>query len=148
MGLSISAYLLLAVTGGWLFVSHRQQGGQLESQLKNQLENQLATPANRPGWLRPLHLFTGGVIVLLVLLLLAVGLVGTFGYYGSLGHSPHLIAGLTVVSLTLLSAWAALRISPERPWARPLHLGVNLALLIGLTAVSWTGWTVVQKYLP
>jgi hypothetical protein len=129
MGLSLSAYLLLAATGGWLFVSHRGQ-------------------MSRPGWLRPLHLIIGATIVSLVLLLLAVGLIGTLGYYGSLGHSPHLVAGLTVVSLTLLSGWSALRISPQRPWARSLHLGTNLVLLIGFIVVSWTGWTVVQKYLP
>jgi nitrate reductase NapE component len=137
MGLSLSAYLLLAVTGGWLFVSHRQQNASLENSLRS-----------RPGWLRPLHLITGAVIVFLVLLLLAVGLVGTLGYYGSLGHSPHLAAGLAVVGLTLLSGWSALQINPQRAWARSLHLGTNLALLFGLAVVSWTGWTVVQKYLP
>lgn len=131
MGLSLSAYLLLAATGSWLFVSHRQP------------EN-----SSRSGWLRPLHLITGGALVGLVLLLLAVGLVGTLGYYGSLGHSPHLLTGLTVVGLTLLSGWSAIRISPQRPWARSLHLGTNLLLLLGLAAVSWTGWAVVQKYLP
>ena len=129
MGLSLSAYLLLAVSGSWLFASHRGLG-------------------SRPGWLRPLHLAIGGAIVFLVLLLLAVGLIGTAGYYGSLGHSPHLIAGLMAVGLTLLSGWSAIQISPQRPWARRLHLGANLALLVGFMAVSWTGWTVVQKYLP
>lgn len=128
MGLSLSAYLLLAASGGWLFASHRG--------------------LSRPSWLRPLHLAIGGVIIFLVLLLLAVGLVGTVGYYGSLGHSPHLVAGLTVVSLVLFSGWTALQISPQRPWARRLHLGTNLALLVGFMAVSWTGWAVVQKYLP
>ena len=129
MGLSLSAYLLLLASGGWLFTSHRGLSA-------------------RPGWLRPLHLAVGGIIVFLVLLLLAVGLMGTLGYYGSLGHSPHLAAGLTVVGLTLLSSWSALQISPQRRWARRLHLGTNLVLLVGFMVVSWTGWTVVQKYLP
>jgi hypothetical protein len=84
----------------------------------------------------------------LVLLLLGIGLIGTIGYYGDLGHSAHLPAGLTVVSLTLLSAWSATQISPKRPWARSLHISTNAVLFLGFAIVSWTGWTVVQKYLP
>lgn len=87
-------------------------------------------------------------MVALVLLLLSIGLIGTLGYYGSLGHSPHLPAGLLVVGLTLLSAWSATQISPQRPWARKLHLGTNLVLFVGFAFVSLTGWSVVQKYLP
>lgn len=102
----------------------------------------------RLHWLRSLHLMTGGTMVLLVLLLLAIGLIGTVGHYGTLGHSVHLPVGLLVVGLTLLSAWSALQISPERPWARSLHLCTNLVLLVGFVLVSLTGWSVVQKYLP
>jgi len=129
MGLSVLAYLILAATGGWiLFTRQRSQP--------------------RPKWLRPLHYTLGGILVGLVLLLLSVGLVGTLGYYGSLGHSVHLLAGLVVVGLVLLSAVSASRISPKRPWARSLHLGTNVVLLLGLIAVSLSGWSVVQKYLP
>ncbi len=53
----------------------------------------------------------------MVLLLLAIGFVGTLGHYGSLGHSPHLFAGLAVVDLVFLSAWSAIQISSARPWA-------------------------------
>lgn len=129
MGLSLLAYVLLAATGTWLFYSRQQRQG-------------------RPKWLRPLHYGIGGTMVVLVLLLLAVGLVGTVGYYGNLGHSVHLPAGLTVVALTLLSACSATQISPKHPWARPLHIGTNITLLLGFVAVSLTGWNVVQKYLP
>lgn len=129
MGLSLLAYVLLAVSGVWMLYRRR-----------------VAKP--RPKWLRPLHYVIGGILVALVLLLLSVGLMGTLGYYGSLGHSPHLPAGLTVVGLTLLSAWSATRINPKRPWARSLHVGTNVALFLGLAAVSLSGWTVVQKYLP
>lgn len=90
----------------------------------------------------------GGITVLLVLLLLFIGLIGTVGHYGSLGHSSHLIAGLLVVFLMLLSGWSSLQISPKRPWARNLHLGTNIILLGGFIFVSITGWDVVQKYLP
>lgn len=84
----------------------------------------------------------------LVLLLLAVGIIGTLGHFGSLGHSPHLFAGLTVVALVLLSAVCASQISAKRPWARHIHIAANIALLVGFTWVSLTGWIVVQKYLP
>lgn len=84
----------------------------------------------------------------LVLLLLAIGIVGTLGHYGTLGHSPHLIAGLTVVGLVLLSAGSATQISAKRSWARSLHVGTNITLFVGLLWVSLTGWSVVQKYLP
>lgn len=129
MGLSLFAYCLLAVTGGWMFYSRQAK-------------------QPRPQWLRSAHYAIGGTLVTMVLLLLAVGLMGTVGYYGSLGHSAHLPAGLAVVGLTLLSGWSATQISTQRPWARSLHLGCNLLLLIGFTCVSLTGWDVVQKYLP
>ncbi len=129
MGLSLLAYGLLAASGLWLRSRRMQQ-------------------QPRPHWLRSLHLMTGGTMVLLVLLLLAIGLIGTVGHYGTLGHSVHLPVGLLVVGLTLLSAWSALQISPEQPWARSLHLGTNLVLLVGFVLVSLTGWSVVQKYLP
>ncbi|PSB17954.1 DUF4079 domain-containing protein [filamentous cyanobacterium CCP2] len=129
MGLSVTAYFLLAMTGGWMFFAR-----------------QASQP--RPKWLRPLHYAIGGTMVFLVVLLLSIGLVGTIGYYGNLGHSAHLPAGLTVVALTLLSAWSATQISPKRPWARSLHLGTNAVLFLGFAIVSLTGWTIVQKYLP
>lgn len=129
MGLSLFAYLLLAMTGAWLLLSRQAQ-------------------QPRPEWLRSFHFVTGGTLIGLVLLLLVIGLVGTLGHFGSLGHSVHFPAGLIVVGLTLLSGWSATQISPQRPWARSLHLGTNIILLIGFACVSLTGWTVVQKYLP
>ena len=106
------------------------------------------TRQQRPGWLRPFHYIMGGTLVGLVLLLLAVGVVGTLGHYGSLGHSTHLPAGLIVVALVLLSAWSAMQISPQQPWARWVHVSTNMVLFVGFAVVSLTGWTVVQKYLP
>ncbi len=129
MGLSLLAYLLLAVTGVWMFNSRR-------------------TCSSRPNWLRSLHYLLGGSMVSLVMLLLAIGIVGTLGHFGTLGHSSHLSAGLAVVGLVLLSAGSATQISTKLPWARSLHIGTNIALLIGLLWVSLTGWSVVQKYLP
>ncbi len=129
MGFSLLAYLLLAGTGGWIFWTRTQQ-------------------EPRPSWLRSLHFWIGGVLVALVLLLLAIGIVGTLGHYGSLGHSWHLLAGLAVVALVGVSAWSATQIGPRRPWARSLHLTLNAILFVGLAAVSWSGWEVVQKYLP
>ncbi len=129
MGLSLFAYALLAGTGIWMLLTRRAR-------------------QPRPGWLRPLHYLIGTIMMILVLLLLAIGLIGTLGYYGSLGHSVHLPTGLLVVSLTLLSGWSATQISPQRLWARRLHVGTNLVLFLGFAAVSLSGWTVVQKYLP
>lgn len=87
-------------------------------------------------------------MVALVLLLLTIGIVGTLGHYGSLNHSIHLPSGLAVVGLVLLSAGSATLISPQFPWARPLHIGTNIILFVGFALVSLTGWSVVQKYLP
>ena len=131
MGLSLAAYALLAITGGWMWYTRRTQ-----------------QQVSRPPWLRSLHYGFGGVLVLLVLLLLSIGIVGTLGHFGNLGHSAHLPAGLTVVGLVLFSAWSATQIHPSRPWARPLHLSTNAILFIGLAWVSLRGWDVVQKYLP
>lgn len=128
MGLSLTTYGLLAVSGGTL--RYTRQGDR-----------------SRPNWLRPAHYLLGGALVGLVLLLLAIGIVGTLGEYGRLGHSVHLPAGLTVVALILASAWSASRISPERPWARKAHLTLNGILLLALAVVTATGWSVVQKYL-
>lgn len=129
MGLSLSAYLLLAISGGWMFYSRQEK-------------------KRRPKWLRPLHYVVGGGMVFLVLLLLAVGLIGTIGHYGNLGHSVHLPAGLTVVTLVIISAVSATQISIEKPWARSLHIATNIILFFGFAAVSASGWVVVQKYLP
>lgn len=129
MGLSITAYCILAASGGWILYARKNK-------------------QSRPNWLRPFHYTIGGILVALVLLLLSVGIIGTLGYYGNLGHSVHLPAGLTVVALVLASAWSATRISPKRPWARQLHLGINGVLLLGFIAVLLSGWSVVQKYLP
>ena len=129
MGFSLFAYLLLAASGSWLFLSRRNS-------------------QPRPKWLRPAHYIVGGTMVTLVVLLMVIGLVGTVGYYGNLGHSAHLPAGLLVVGLTLLSAWSSTQISPKRPWARSLHVGTNLALFLGFATVTLTGWTIVRKYLP
>lgn len=129
MGLSSAAYLGLGITGGCLFYLRQRK-------------------RPRPRWLRPLHWGMGVVLVVLVLLLLAIGIIGTLGYYGELGHSPHLVAGLLVVGLVLLSAGSGMQISPKRPWTRSLHVGTNIVLLFALIFVSLTGWSVVQKYLP
>lgn len=99
--------------------------------------------------LRRLHFALGVGLVLTVLLLLSIGIVGTLGHFGSLGHSAHLPAGLTVVALTMASAWSATQINhPQKPWARSLHLTLNGLLMVALGLVSWSGWLVVQKYLP
>lgn len=87
-------------------------------------------------------------MVVLVILLLIIGVVGTLGHYGTLGHSSHLPAGLLVVALVGISAWSSTQIRPQNPWARSLHIGTNLLLLLGFIFVSLTGWDVVQKYLP
>lgn len=129
MGLTLSAYFVLALLGGWLRYARLQK-----------------TP--RPSWVRWGHIGVGTAMVLLVLLLLSIGVIGTLGEYGNLGHSAHLPAGLTVVGLVLASAWSANRIHPSRPWARPLHLWLNGILFVSLATVSLTGWSVVQKYLP
>lgn len=105
------------------------------------------TRIGRPSWLRNAHYIGGIIIVFLVLLLLAIGIVGTLGHYGSLGHSRHLWSGLLVVGLTCLSAWSAEQINVRNDWARSLHIATNATLFISLAYVSWTGWSVVQKYL-
>ena len=129
MGFSVFAYLMLAVTGSWMFYTRKEK-------------------KPRPQGLRNAHYLIGAAMVALVLILLAIGLVGTVGHYGNLGHSVHLPAGLTVVCLVLVSAWSATQIHPSRPWARPLHIATNVALFFGFALVSLSGWTVVQKYLP
>lgn len=129
MGLALATYGVLFFSGLWILSSRI---GKL----------------NRPSWLRNFHFFSGIILCLLVLLLLAIGLIGTLGYYGSLGHSPHFVAGLTVVILVLLSGWSATQIRPQKSWARLVHVAINLTLFAGFIFVSLTGWQVVQKYLP
>lgn len=128
MGLSITAYFILAISG-FFILKFRQE------------------KSPRPSWLRPFHWIMGSILVILVLILLAIGLMGTIGYYGSLGHSLHLPSGLIVVTLVLISAWSSTQIHPQRPWARKLHLGTNLILFLAFVLVGLSGWNVVQKYL-
>lgn len=129
MGLTLAAYGILALSG-W---------GMRSQRLNRQ---------PRPDWLRPFHYGIGIIMVSLVLLLLGIGIVGTLGEYGSLGHSVHLAAGLLVVLLVLFSAFTASQISYANPWARVFHVGTNIILFVALSAVSLSGWSVVQKYLP
>ncbi len=129
MGFSILAYMLLAISGAGLFYTRPDQR------------------FLRPKLLRSAHFVTGLVMVSLVLLLLSIGVIGTLGEFGSLGHSLHLLAGLTVVVVTLISAWSAMQISADRPWARTLHLSLNAVLFFAFIAVTASGWGVVQKYL-
>ncbi|WP_107666949.1 DUF4079 domain-containing protein [Cyanothece sp. BG0011] len=129
MGLSLFAYFLLGLSGGWMFYGRHSK-------------------TSPPLWLRSVHYIIGSIMVILVLLLLVIGLVGTLGHYGSLGHSSHLLAGLLTVILVLISATAATQISPEKPRMRWLHIGTNIILFFSFAMVSLTGWDVVQKYLP
>ncbi|QLE55245.1 DUF4079 domain-containing protein [Nostoc sp. TCL26-01] len=135
MGLALVAYLLLAISGFWMW--RLRSSGQAPSFLL---------------WsgteVRSLHYLMGISMVSLVLLLLAIGIIGTLGHFGTLGQSSHLWAGLIVVGLVLLSALSATQISARRFWARPLHISLNIILFLGLAWVSLTGWSVVQKYLP
>ncbi|ARI81480.1 MAG: DUF4079 domain-containing protein [Microcystis aeruginosa K13-05] len=128
MGFTLFAYFLLAVSG--VNMGYRRLAGQ-----------------SRPKWLRSFHLLSGLIMVALVLILLGIGLVGTIGHYGSLGHSSHLIAGLSVVFLVFVSAISGLNITTRPPLARSLHIGTNLLLFLGFLFVTLTGWDVVQKYL-
>lgn len=132
MGLSLMAYLLLALTG---FLMWRMKSSVFISGFER---SQLIT----------LHLIMGISMVSLVLLLLAIGIIGTLGHFGSLGHSSHLWAGIIVVLLVLLSAFSATQISAGKAWARTIHITLNLILFAGFAWVSLTGWSVVQKYLP
>ena len=129
MGLSLVAYLLLAITGIWMFRARQ-------------------TCSLRPKWLRSLHYVLGGTMLVLVLLLSAIGIAGTLNRYGTVGHSSHLLAGLTVLGLILLSGASATQMSAKRPWVRSLHIGTNITLSFGLLWVSLTGWSALQKYLP
>jgi hypothetical protein len=138
MGLALLLFVCLAALGG-LMRARRLQG---------ETAPQFFDSADSFVNLRRAHVSLGVLLVLTVLLLLGIGIVGTLGHFGSLGHSPHLPAGLSVVALTLASAWSATQINnPKRPWARSLHITINTLLAIALIFVSWTGWTVVQKYL-
>lgn len=139
MGLTVFLYVCLAALGGWL------RYARLQRQTAPAIEGDTSTFSV----VRRLHYSLGILLVLTVLLLLSIGIVGTLGHFGSLGHSPHLPAGLTVVALTLASAWSATQINhPQKPWARSLHLTINGLLMVALALVSWSGWVVVQKYLP
>jgi ABC-type amino acid transport system permease subunit len=137
MGLSLLAYLLLAVTGILMFQVRTSRRLSFIPAFGG--ENQKV---------RDLHFLIGCCMVSLVMLLLAIGIVGTYGHFGSLGHSSHLLAGLIVVALVLVSAFSATQIKARKSWARPLHIGTNIILFIGFAWVSITGWIVVQKYLP
>jgi Protein of unknown function (DUF4079) len=137
MGLSLLAYLLLGVTGFWMFRARTSSHPPLFMPF-----------ALSERKVRSLHYIMGICMVSLVLLLLGIGVIGTLGHFGTLGQSSHLLAGLIVVALVLLSAGSATQISARRPWARPLHIGTNIILFVGFAWVSLTGWIVVQKYLP
>jgi Protein of unknown function (DUF4079) len=132
MGLSLTAYAVLAITG---FAMYR-------------IRTQEQTSPISPIFIQAIHYFMGISMAILVLLLLAIGIIGTLGHFQSLGHSSHLFAGFTVVALVFISVIAALQIKADIPGARRLHVITNIILFIAFSWVSLTGWTIVQKYLP
>ncbi|MEM6451198.1 MAG: DUF4079 domain-containing protein [Cyanobacteria bacterium P01_D01_bin.105] len=158
MGFSIAVFSLLALSGAAIFYAHRNSSYLLadtvldDEAVDSEVISASKTLADRvllaQVWIRPLHYGLGGLLVCLVLLLLGIGVVGTLGEHGRLGHSLHLPAGLSVVALTLSTAWCATRINPARPWARQAHLILNGILLFAFILVTVTGWSVVQQYLP
>jgi hypothetical protein len=129
MGLSLTAYSILAISG--FAIASRRRSEQ-----------------PRPAWWGTAHFVMGWILVTLVVGLLAIGIVGTLGHYGNLGHSIHGVLGVVVVGLTLVSAAIALQILGGKPGARALHIKINLVLGGAFLWVLWTGWIVVQKYLP
>jgi len=138
MGCLLLAYLLLAITGVWMFQA-RTKGSYAGITIW--------------GWdetipLQLIHYIFGITMTSLVILLLGIGIIGTLGHFGTLGHSSHLVAGFLVVLLVLASGFSAMQIKAGKPWARHLHIGLNLVMLIGFIWVSLSGWFVVQKYLP
>lgn len=141
MGLSVLAYFFLAVSGMWMFYTRTAQKPVFSNSFSGVF-------TDKTGAMRLFHYVIGACMVALVLLLLAIGIVGTLGHFGTLGHSSHLVAGLIVVFLVLISAFSATQIGANHRWARPVHIGANLILFFAFAWVSLTGWHVVQKYLP
>ncbi|AFZ46478.1 hypothetical protein Cyast_0499 [Cyanobacterium stanieri PCC 7202] len=129
MGLAMFAYGILAVSGISFMVLRHQK-------------------SPRPRWLKPLHWIMGVIMVSLIIILMTIGLIGTLGYYGNLGHSIHLPAGIIIAILAIASAWSATQINPKSPWAKTLHVRLNIALFFAFVMVGLSGWTIVQKYLP
>jgi len=142
MGFTIAAYGLLTASGLWLGWYARQSRLDQINQTPAVLDRDVSRG------LRLVHLGLGAAIIFLVLFLLAIGLVGTLGHFGSLIQSPHFAAGLIVVGLTIAAAISGLRISPDRPYSRAIHRTIDVALCVALVIVTYTGWDVVQKYLP
>lgn len=145
MGFTIAAYILLALSGLWL--GWRARVVEQATNLGSTDLGDTAEPEVGHG-LRVVHLILGAAIIFLVLFLLAIGLVGTLGHFGSLVQSPHFAVGLTVVGLTIAAAVTGLRISPDRRYSRAIHRTIDVALCVALVIVTYTGWDVVQKYLP
>jgi hypothetical protein len=144
MGFTIAAYILLAVSGLWL--GWRARVSPVDDGDSANLGEIADSEVGRG--LRVVHLVLGIAIIFLVLFLLAIGLVGTLGHFGSLIQSPHFAAGLIVVGLTIAAAVTGLRISPDRHYSRAIHRTIDVALCVALVIVTYTGWDVVQKYLP
>lgn len=141
MGFTIAAYLIQILSGSWIFYRRRQNTA-TATKVSGLVDSESLT------WVPSLHLLVGIVMVGLVLLLLAIGIVGTLGEYGHLGQSAHLVGGVGTVSLVVFSAWSATQIRAGQAWARPVHIGLNAILCMALIFVTWSGWSVVQKYLP
>lgn len=130
MGFCVTSYLILAILGGKIWLNRLNPSGSV-------------TP--NPV-LRNSHYLMGLVFLLLVLLLFSIGILGTIGHFGNLGHSPHLFAGLLIVTLAILSAITGSKIKGNESF-RSIHRLLNLFLFFSLTFVGWSGWLVVQKYL-
>ncbi len=144
MGGVVVLYGLLMATGSHLFRLRRRSSSQVSMHEVSGIEISGREISGQSCWV---HILLGILLLGLVLELLAIGIVGTLGQFGSLGQSVHLWAGLGVTGLSLLTAWHGWQ-GIRWPSSRGIHVMLNGVLGLVLLWVSWTGWQVVQKYLP
>lgn len=91
------------------------------------------------------HHKIGSVILALMILGSIGGMAVTYINNGKLFFGPHLLAGLSMMSLIAISASLVPLMQKGTDWARYTHIGLNVTLLGLFSWQAVTGMQIVQK---
>ncbi len=94
-----------------------------------------------------LHHKLGSVFLVLMVAGMIGGLADTYNDNGKLFVGAHLLAGLGLTFLAVLSAALAPFLQQGKEWVRVTHITVNTVLIGIFGWQTFTGWQIVQRIL-
>ena len=91
------------------------------------------------------HYQVGSVLLALMVLGTIGGMAATYVNNGKLFVGPHLLVGLGMTGMIATSAALAPFMQKGADWARLIHVGLNMTLVLLFAWQAFTGLQIVQK---